>query len=302
MITTPPSLQEGDTIGLVCPSGYMAIEKAQSCIEALKNWGYNVKVGKTVGSNSENYFSGTVQERLIDFQQMLDDDEVKAVLCARGGYGMTHIIDGISFEKFEENPKWVIGFSDITVFHSHLYSNYYISSLHAPMASAFNDGNLTNEYVLSLKNALEGKKIKYQCPVNEFNQKGEGIGELVGGNLSLLTHLIGTDSDCKTKGRILFLEDTGEYLYNIDRMIYQLKRSKKLSKLAGLIIGRFTDNKDTERPFDKTAYEIIHDIVKDYDYPICFGFPVSHEKENYALKIGVGYKLKVTKSKVVLEE
>lgn len=144
--------------------------------------------------------------------------------------------------------------------------------------------------------------MKYQCPVNEFNRKGEGIGELVGGNLALLTHLIGTDSDIKTKGRILFIEDTGEYLYNIDRMMYQMKRSGKLSKLAGLIVGGFTDIKDTERPFGKTVYEIIKDVVSEYDYPVCFGFPVSHEKENYALKIGVGYKLKVTKTKVVLEE
>jgi muramoyltetrapeptide carboxypeptidase len=302
MIKTPPYLQKGDTIGLVCPAGFMPLEKAQTCIDTLKDWGYIVKTGNTLGSNSENYFSGTVEERLNDFQQMLDDDEVKAVLCARGGYGMTHLIDNISFKKFKKQPKWLIGFSDVTVLHSHLYSNYYIASLHAPMAAAFNEEGFKNEYVLSLKNALEGKKLRYQCPVHELNQKGEGIGELVGGNLALLTHLAGTDSDIKTRGRILFLEDTGEYLYNIDRMIYQLKRSGKLSKLAGLIIGGFTDNKDTERPFGKTAYEIIYDIIQEYNYPVCFGFPVSHEKENYALKIGVGYKLKVTKNRVILEE
>jgi muramoyltetrapeptide carboxypeptidase len=302
MIKTPPYLQKGDTIGLVCPSGYMAFEKAQACVNTLQEWGYQVKLGSTVGGNSENYFSGTDEERLNDFQQMLDDDEVKAILCARGGYGMTRIIDDISFKKFKKQPKWIIGFSDITVLHSHIYSNYYIASLHAPMASAFDDGGATNEYVLSIKNALEGKKLKYQCPVHEFNQKGEGIGELIGGNLSLLAHLSGTDSDSKTRGRILFLEDTGEHLYNIDRMMYQLKRSGKLSKLAGLIIGGFTDIKDTERPFGKTAYEMIRDMVKDHAYPVCFGFPVSHEKENVALKIGVGYKLKVTKSKVILEE
>ena len=302
MIKTPPYLQKGDTIGLVCPAGYMPLEKAQTCINTLQEWGYGVKIGSTLDSDSENYFSGTDEERLKDLQQMLDNEEIKAILCARGGYGTTRIIDDLNFKKFKEHPKWIIGFSDITVLHSHLYSNYYISSLHAPMASAFNDGGKDNEFVLSLKNALIGKKIKYSCPIHEFNQKGEGVGELIGGNLALLVHLIGTDSDSKTKGRILFLEDTGEYLYNIDRMMLQLKRSNKLSKLAGLIIGGFTDIKDTERPFGKTAYEIIHDIVKDYDYPVCFGFPVSHEKENLTLKIGVGYKLKVTKSKVLLEE
>jgi muramoyltetrapeptide carboxypeptidase len=212
------------------------------------------------------------------------------------------IIDKIDFSAFKKKPKWIIGFSDITVLHSHLYSNYGIASLHAPMAAAFNDGQEKNEFIGSLKKALAGKKARYESGDHEFNQKGEAIGELIGGNLTLLAHLIGTPSDCKTKGRILFLEDVGEYLYNIDRMFFQLKRSGKLEKLAGLIIGGFTETKDTERPFGKTAYEVIHDIVKDYDYPVCYNFPVGHEKENYALKIGVGYKLRVMKNKVLLEE
>ncbi len=302
MVRIPPYLQKGDTIGLVCPAGAMPVEKVSECIRVLnEDWGFRTKVGKTVG-NQFNYFSATDEERLADFQQMLDDDEVKGVLCARGGYGMGRIIERIDFKKFKKQPKWIIGYSDITVLHSHLYTNYRISSLHAPMAAAFNDDGYKNEYVQSLKNALEGKKLKYQCPVHEFNQKGEAVGELVGGNLALLAHLVGTDSDIKTKGKILFIEDVGEYLYNIDRMCWQLKRSGKLSKLAGLIIGGFTDVKDTERPFGQTAYEIIRDIVKEYDYPVCFGFPVSHEKENYALKVGAGYKLKITKSKVTLEE
>lgn len=289
-------------IGIVCPSGYMPVEKASECIRVLnEEWGFRTKVGKTLG-NQFNYFSGTDEERLNDFQQMLDDDEVKAVLCARGGYGLTRIVDKINFKKFKKKPKWITGYSDVTVLHSHLYSNYYIASIHAPMAAAFNDAGYINRFVQSLRSALEGKKLKYSCDPHECNKKGEAIGELVGGNLALLTHLIGTESDCKTRGRILFLEDVGEYLYNIDRMMYQLKRSGKLSRLAGLMIGGFTDAKDTERPFGQTAYEIIHDAVKEYDYPICFGFPVSHGKENYALKIGVGYKLRVGKSKVVLEE
>jgi len=302
MITTPPYLQKGDVIGIVCPSGFMPVEKASECIRVLnEEWGFRTKVGKTLG-NEFNYFSGTDEERLNDFQQMLDDEEVKAILCARGGYGLSRIIDQIDFKKFKKNPKWIIGYSDITILHSHLYTNYYVSSIHAPMAAAFNDAGDTNRFVQSLRHSLEGKKIKYPCKPHEFNKKGEAIGELVGGNLTLLAHLVGTDSDIKTRGRILFLEDVGEYFYNIDRMMYQLKRSGKLSKLAGLIVGGFTDNKDTERAFGQTAYEIIRDVVKEYNYPVCYAFPVSHGKENYALKIGVGYKLQVRKSKVLLEE
>jgi muramoyltetrapeptide carboxypeptidase len=302
MIKIPPYLQKGDCIGLVCPAGFMPVEKVSECIRVLnEEWGFTSKVGKSIG-NQFHYFSGTDDERLQDFQRMLDDDEVKAVLCARGGYGLSRIIDRIDFSKFKKQPKWIIGFSDVTILHAHIYRNYYIATLHAPMANAFNDGGFQNEYVQSLKNALEGKKIKYQVPVHEYNRKGEGVGELVGGNLALLAHIVGSDSDLKTRGRILFIEDVGEYLYNIDRMMYQLMRSGKLDKLAGLIVGGFTDMKDTERPFGQTAYEIIREAVKEYDYPVCFGFPVSHEKENYALKMGVGYKLKVGKNKVMLEE
>jgi len=302
MIKTPPYLQKGDTIGLVCPAGSMPVEKISECIRVLnEDWGFTTKVGITIGQQY-HYFSGTDEERLEDFQHMLDDDNVKAILCARGGYGLSRIIDKIDFTNFKTNPKWIIGFSDVTILHSHIYRNYNISTLHAPMANAFNEEGYKNEFVQSLRHILEGKKIKYQCKQHEFNKKGDGIGELVGGNLALLAHLIGTDSDLKTKGRILFIEDVGEYLYNIDRMMYQLKRSGKLDKLAGLIIGGFTDMKDTERPFGQTVYEIIRDAVAEYDYPVCFDFPVSHGKENYALKIGIGYKLKVGKNKVILEE
>ena len=302
MIIVPPYLHKGDTIGIVCPAGFMPMEKVQSCIETLQQWGYRVILGKTVGNETGNYFSGTDKERLNDFQQMLDNDEVKAVLCARGGYGLTRIVDGLKFKNFKKRPKWVIGFSDVTILHAHLYSNYNIASLHAPMAAAFNYGEEQNPFILSIKKNLEGKKIVYRCKAHEMNNRGQGIGELIGGNLALIAHLIGTPSDLDTKGKILFLEDVGEYLYNIDRMFYQLKRSGKLDRLAGLIIGGFTDNKDTERPFGKTAYEIIHDITSQFNYPVAFNFPVSHEKENYALKYGVGYKLRVGKSKVSLEE
>lgn len=302
MIKIPPYLKKGDTIGLVCPAGYMPIEKVQTCLDVLQEWGYRVKIGKTVGGGSATYFSGADEERLADFQQMLDDDAIKVVLCARGGYGTGRIIDKIDFTKFRKQPKWIVGYSDVTVLHSHIYSHFYISTLHAPMAGAFNEDGFKNEFVRSLKNALEGKKLKYKCEVHEYNKKGEAVGELVGGNLALLAHLVGTDSDIKTRGKILFLEDVGEQLYNIDRMLHQLKRSGKLARLSGLIFGGFTESKDTDRPFGQSVHEILHEIVKEYDFPVCYDFPVSHTDRNYALKIGVGYKLKVGKSKVTLEE
>jgi len=300
MVEIPAYLDRGDTIGVVCPAGYMAMERVQQCLQILQAWGFKVKVGKTVGGNSTNYFSGTDKERLTDFQEMLDDDEVKAVLCARGGYGIGRIIEQIKFKKFAKQPKWIIGFSDVTVLHAHIYSNYKIATLHAPMAGAFNEGE--NEFVLSLRSALTGTSAKYQVKPHEFNKIGMASGELVGGNLALLTHICGTSSDIKTKNRILFLEDVGEYLYNVDRMLYQLKRNGKFDKLSGVIIGGFTENKDTDRPFGKTVFEIIHEIFQEFDYPICFGFPVSHGIENYALKIGVEYNLSISSGKVILEE
>lgn len=301
MTTIPPYLKKGDTIGIVCPAGYMPIEKLQTCIKVLMEWGYRVKAGNTVG-NQFNYFSGTDEQRLADLQQMLDDDSVDAILCGRGGYGVGRIIDSLSFKKFKKNPKWIIGFSDITVLHSHIYNRLKIASLHAPMAAAFNDDEYKNEYVQSLKRALEGKKAKYVCEISAYNNLGTATGKLVGGNLSLISHLVGTPSDIDTAGKILFIEEVGEYVYNTDRMLYQLKRSGKLNKLAGLIIGGFTESKDTTIPFGKDVYEVIYGVVKEYDYPICFKFPVGHSKENYALKVGVDYELHVGKKKVTLQE
>lgn len=302
MTKIPPYLKKGDTIGLICPAGYMPLEKAQACINTLQEWGYRVKTGVTVGSSSSNYFAGTDDERLADLQQMLDDKHIKAILCARGGYGTGRIIEQVDFKRFRKNPKWIIGFSDVTVLHMHLWSNFTIASLHAPMAAAFNDGAYANEYVQSLKQALTGVKALYRCMPHPFNRPGKATGKLVGGNLCLLAHLIGTSSDYKTKGKILFMEDVGEYIYSADRFLYQLKRSGKLSHLAGLIIGGFTDSKDTERPFGKSVYEMVHDMVKEYRYPICFDFPVSHNKENYALKTGMKYTLQVDKEYTILKE
>ena len=302
MTKTPPYLKKGDTIAITCPAGYMPKEKAQTCIETIQQWGFEVMVGKTLGSKSKNYFSGNDETRLNELQAMLDDERIKAILCGRGGYGISRIIDQLDFTHFKKNPKWIIGFSDITLLHAHINRNLKIATLHAPMAAAFNNGENKNEFIDSLHKALVGKKAKYACKADPFNKLGEAKGELIGGNLTLITHLIGTKSDINTKNKILFIEDIGELIYSTDRMLHQLKRSGKLTNLSGLIVGGFTDVKDTERPFGKKVKELIKDILQDYDYPVCFDFPVGHKKENYALKIGGDFQLKITNTKVLLSE
>ncbi len=298
----PPNLKKGDSIGIVCPSGYMALEKAQTCINTLQEWGFKVVVGNTLGSNSTNYFSGSDKERCYDLQTMLDDNDIKAVLFGRGGYGMGRIIDELNFKQFRKNPKWLIGFSDITVLHTHLFSNYKIASMHAPMAAAFNDGEWENEYVQSILKAIKGKKGKYSCAPHPLNKLGSATGKIIGGNLALLTNVIGTASDFNSNNCILFIEDIGEQLYTIDRMLYQLKRSGKLAGLAGLIFGGFTEMEDTERPFGLSMDEILQNISADLNIPVCYHFPISHDKENVALKCGLTYNLIVGKNKVTLKE
>jgi len=297
----PSNLKKGDTIGIVCPSGFMPIENVQACLDVLQQWDYNIKIGKTVG-HQFNYFSGTDEERLDDIQYMLDDAEVKAIFCARGGYGLSRIIDKIDFTTFLQQPKWIIGYSDITVLHAHLNSVLHVASIHSPMASAFNDNGYQNKYVQSLKKVLSGECYQHSSSSHPFNKKGITTAELVGGNLALLAHLVGSVSEPDTDNKILFIEDIGEYIYNIDRMMLQLKRAGKLDNLSGLIVGSFTEMKDTTVPFGQTVYECIYDKVKEYSYPVCFDFPVGHIDKNYALKCGLKHRLSVEENMVSLQE
>ncbi len=301
MITIPPPLRPGDTIGIVCPAGFMPEEKAQTCINTLQQWGFTVKLGKTLGSQC-NYFSGTDDERLHDLQAMLDDTDIKAILCGRGGYGVSRIVDRIDFSVFKQNPKWIIGYSDITALHAHLYGVLHTASLHSPMASAFNDVGADDIFIQSLRDAVTGNKMAYNTALHPLNIPGSAVGQLVGGNLTLVAHLIGSPSSLSTKNNILFLEDVGEYIYNVDRMFVQLKRAGLLDGLAGLVIGGFTEMKDTVTPFGQTVYEAIFDKVKEYGYPACFGFPVGHTANNYALKVGMEHKLVVGDCEVNLKE
>ncbi len=299
-ILQPSSLKKGDIIAITCPAGYLDPAKTRKCIQTLQQWGYQVLVGNTLKGKSKNYFSASDEERVNELQAMLDAPEIKAILCGRGGYGISRIIDALDFKKFKKNPKWVIGFSDITLLHAHVHQQCNIASIHAPMAAAFNEKN--NQYLLSLQNALAGKYSCYETKKHRLNREGKGEGLIVGGNLALITHAIGTPSALKTKNKILFIEDIGEHIYQVDRMMVQLKRSGMLANLAGLIVGHFSDIKDTERPFGKTVYQTIKEHVDEYAYPVCFGFPVGHEKENLALKIGSTYTLKVEKNRVMLSE
>ncbi len=301
-MTLPPYLKKGANIGITCPAGYMPLANAQTCITTLQSWGYNVIVGNTLGSHSKNYFSGSDAERCEELQFMLNDPNIDAILCARGGYGVGRIIDALDFTKFIQHPKWIIGFSDITVLHSHITKTLKVATLHAPMAAAFNNGQYKNEYILSLKKALVGAKANYTSKPYTLNNIGTATAKLVGGNLSLLANMIGSVSDIKTKNKLLFLEDIGEQLYSTDRMLRQLQRSGKFKNLAGLILGGFTDTKDTERPFGKKIEAIIKDVIGDVTYPVCFRFPISHGKYNYAVKCGGTYTLTVTNTITRLKE
>lgn len=296
----PSHLRQGDTIGIVCPSGYIHLEKVQVCIQTLEKWGYKVKLGTTVGEKKDS-FSGTDQQRAEDLQTMLDDSSIKAILCARGGYGASRIINRINFNCFNEQPKWVIGFSDITVLHAAILQQNCMS-IHGPMAAAFAKGEAGEPYIQSLKQVLEGQPTAYTISANSMNGLGVAKAEMVGGNLCMLAHLIGSKNAIDTNGKILFLEDVGEYHYNIDRLLIQCKNAGLFDHLAGLVIGGFTDLKDPSSDFGASAYEIIKEHILGYTYPICFDFPISHSLSNFAIKQGQVYKLAISGQEVSLKE
>lgn len=295
---TPPYLKPGDTIGIISPSGYMSLADLIPAVQLIQNWGFKVQIGDNNGKKDFIY-GGTDEERTADLQEMLDNPGVKAIMCARGGYGLVRIIDRLNFRHFKKNPKWIIGFSDITALHCHINRNFGIATLHSKMCNSFPDDwakadAMQIATIQSIRQALMGESIDYSSPAVVQNRQGTAEAILAGGNLSLITTLSGTPSDLDTDGKILFVEDTHEYLYNIDRMFWNLKQSGKLSHLAGLIIGGFQLKPDIEgEEFGHTIYDIVTEKVKDYNYPVCFDFPVGHQKNNFALKCGVQHILEV---------
>lgn len=303
----PAYLKEGDTIAITCPAGYITPDEVEPAIALMKSWGFDVLVGKTVGARDFT-FGGSDNERLADLQEQLDNPTVKAIMCARGGYGAIRILDQLDFSFYQKHPKWIIGFSDITIIHCHIGTKFKIASIHSKMCNSFPQiwgeaDSLQQDTINSIKLALTGQKMIYKLSSSANNIKGIAIGELVGGNLRCIENLSGSDSAIDTKGKILFLEDTGEALYSIDRMFYNLKRSGKLAKLKGLLIGGFKlKTEDGGDVFGKTIVEIVLEKVAGYEYPVVFDFPVGHQKANYALKCGVAHQLTVDNEVVILEE
>ncbi len=296
----PRYLKKGDTIGITCPASPMELGDVKYCVEALHGWGYKVRFGKTIGLHWQR-FAGTDEERAADLQHMLDDREIDAILFGCGGYGVMRIIDKINWKKFAAKPKWLIGFSDITAFHCHINTVFGIPTIHADMANGFG-GSLDNS-AFTLKEAMEGKRTSYELPNHMKNRTGSDKGQLVGGNLSLICAMQGSKSELNTEGKILFIEDRGEYKYNIDRMMMNLKRGGKLSKLAGLVVGAFTASKESEEiTYTMTVEEIIYEKVKEYGYPVCFNLPAGHQTENWALKLGLHYHLNVQNNGSWLKE
>lgn len=297
----PPYLQPGDRVGITCPASKIAPEIADFAADVIRSWGFEVVLGETVGTAYHN-FSAPDEVRLRDLQRMIDDVSIKAILCGRGGYGMIRILDQLHFETLCQSPKWICGYSDITALHIHVHKHYRIATLHSLMCSGITKETFEDQYVQSLKQAWMGVPGYYTFDVHPLNKNGDAEGILIGGNLSLLANISGTRSQPEVKGKILFIEDVGEYKYHIDRMMYQLRRAGWLDGLAALLVGAFTDIKDTSTPFGMSVYEIIYQHVKDEAFPVAFGFPVGHQKENYALKIGGSYALTVARDSCVLSE
>ncbi|MBL0105237.1 MAG: LD-carboxypeptidase [Bacteroidetes bacterium] len=292
----PPYLKAGDTVAIVSTARKVSKFEIKPAIDLLKSWGLEVQTGKNL-FKEDHQFAGTDEDRAGDLQRALNNKNVQAVLFARGGYGTTRIIDAIDWKKFIKQPKWLIGYSDITVVHSHVHRHCGIQTLHGPMS--LNLGKLSPQCLSVLKETLFGQTLRYssskqQPHLEKLNRKGKAKGRLVGGNLSILYSQAATPSDIDTAGKILFLEDLDEYLYHIDRMMMNLKRSGKLKDLAGLIVGGMTEMKDNTIPFGKTAEEIIHDAVKEYTYPVVYGFPAGHIPNNYPMIFGSEVTLNVT--------
>ncbi|MTG97562.1 MULTISPECIES: LD-carboxypeptidase [Myroides] len=292
----PAYLKEGDKVAIVCTARKFSREEAQPAIELLQSWGLVPVLGDTIGLDNFQ-LGGSDKERAADFNKQLADESVKAIWCARGGYGTVRIVDAIDFDLLMANPKWIIGFSDVTVLHCHVH-NLGVQTLHGIMA--FSVPKATQESKDSLYASLFGKPIRYVVGHHSANILGEAKGELVGGNLSIIYSLLGSRSSIETKDKILFIEDLDEYLYHVDRMMHNLDRNGLLKGLKGMIVGGMTDMHDNAIPFGYDAIQIIKSLVAQYDFPVVFDFPSGHGVENRALRMGAVVSLNIKASGVEL--
>lgn len=282
---TPPPIKIGDCIGIVAPARKVIQQEIHPAIKYFTSRGFMVKTSPHLFSE-HHQFSATEEQRASDLMDMIEDKSVKAILCARGGYGTVRLLDHVNFRKLQQNPKWVVGYSDITVFHNYLNGWFGIETIHGPMPFSFPPDGAGNESLECLVKVLMGENPTYSVEPHPFNKKGKAEGMLVGGNLSILYSLAGTDADINSKGKILFIEDLDEYLYHLDRMMMNLKRSGKLRGIAGLIVGGLTDMKDNHTPFGYTPHEIVAEVMKEFNIPVCFNFPAGHTDPNLSLIMG----------------
>ncbi|MCD6018466.1 MAG: putative MccF-like protein (microcin resistance) [Bacteroidetes bacterium] len=292
----PSYLKKGDRVAIIATARKVSKEEIQPAVAFFESYGLLVSLGKNLFESS-NQYAGTDTQRTEDLQWALNDPEIKAIIIARGGYGSVRVLEQISFTEFKKHPKWMVGYSDVTVFHNAIH-NIGVATLHATMPLNFTKNT---EATQSMMDALLGNLKEIATEENYSNREGMAKGQLIGGNLSLLYSLSGTPYDIDTKGKILFIEDLDEYLYHIDRMMMQLKLSGKLKNLNGLIVGGMTDMKDNAIPFGKFPEDIILDAVKEYNYPVCFDFPAGHIDRNLAIYFGKEVELKVEDEKGVLK-
>lgn len=298
LMISPNFLKQGDTIGIAATARKISKIELKPAIEKIKEWGLNVVLADNI-DRADNQFAGVDKMRIESFQKMLDDDNISAILCGRGGYGTIRIIEQLDFSKFVTKPKWIIGYSDVTVLHTYIHQKFGIETLHATMPINFSFTGKNTVSTESLRKTLFGENPVYDnIPNHNLNIEGSAEGVLVGGNLSILYSLRGSSFDLDTENKILFIEDLDEYLYHIDRMMWNLKVSGKLKGLKGLIVGGMTDMNDNLVPFGKEACEIISEAVAEYGYPVCYDFPAGHKEPNMALIMGRKIKLEVGKEKV----
>ena len=295
----PKNLKKGDKIALISTARKIDVEKLAHAKEVLNNWGLKVVEGKNLRAES-NQFCGTDYQRSCDLQEAINDNSIHAIICFRGGYGTVRILERVDFSNLIKNPKWICGYSDVTALHNCLNSKCSTATIHCTMPVNFNTN--TKESLETFRKALFGEKYNIITERHELNREGATSGKIIGGNLSMLYSLSGTKYDIDAREKILFIEDLDEYLYHIDRMMWNLKLSGKLSSLSGLVVGGMTDMNDNETPFGKSAVEIIKEAVEEYNYPVCFNFPCGHKDDNRALILNKEANLTVAYSSVIFEQ